>query len=104
LFTARIRAWAASLFGFDVHGDTREGPVTKGLVKQAQFEVNSFYLYLLDEVWYSHWVSHLYEALNVLSKYLVDDGDLREAQFLLTLLRSDPNDWVELFEQEYGSE
>jgi hypothetical protein len=101
VFTARIRAWVASLFeGFDVCGfDTREGPITKALVEQAQFEAKA--LYLADEVWYSHWVSHVYAALIVLSAYL-DDGGLREAQFLLTLLCSDPNDWAELFEREYG--
>jgi hypothetical protein len=58
-------------------------------------------LYQLDEVWYSHWVSHLYAALTVLSVHL-DGNDLREAQFLLTLLCSNPNDWAELFEREYS--
>ena len=103
VFTARIRAWVASLFeGFDACGfDTRDHPITKALVEQAQFEAKA--LQLVDEVWYSHWVSHLYAALTVLSVYL-DGDDLYEAQFLLTLLCSDPNDWALRFEEWFEGE
>jgi hypothetical protein len=99
VFTARVRAWVASVFeGFDVCGfDTREGPLTKGLVEQARSEAQN--LRFAAKVNYAHWASHLYAALTVLFEHLNGD-DQREAKFLLLLLCSDPEDWTKLFEQE----
>jgi hypothetical protein len=90
LVTSRIRYWVSKLFGVPMFGDIRDEELSPDLIYDANLSAKYFSTTACDMYW--HYVDHAAEALNVLCKYLDEQG-AKEAKLIRWCLEHPKENW-----------